>query len=137
MVRRSSRTRPMAFAVAVLASALIVILPPGEEASAAHGDCRVTAQGPFIYADLVSPFTAIECGTVKQGIYIEATLEMDGIRRRVLQPDLPEDQHVLAGAGQRRHLHARRPGGPALVRHGDRVDQQPRVPPLPGPGRVV
>jgi hypothetical protein len=78
MLGLSFRTRPLAFAVAVLASALTVILPPGEEASAAHGDCRVTAQGPFIYADLVSPFTAIECDTVKQGIHIEATLEMDG-----------------------------------------------------------
>ena len=78
MLGMSSRTRQLAFAEAVLASVLIVILPPGEEASAAHGDCRVTAEGPFIYVDLVFPVTKTECDTVKQGIHVEATLAMDG-----------------------------------------------------------
>jgi hypothetical protein len=68
----------LALAGAVLASALIVILPPGEEASATHGDCWVSAEGPYIYADFVFPVTKIECDTVKQGIHVEATLEMDG-----------------------------------------------------------
>jgi hypothetical protein len=78
MLGMRSPTRPLALAGAVLASALIVILPPGEEASATHGDCRVSAEGPFIYVDMVFPVTKIECDTVKQGIHVEATLANDG-----------------------------------------------------------
>jgi hypothetical protein len=120
-----------------LASALIVILPPGDEASANHGDCQVSAQGPFIYADLVFPVTEIQCDTIKQSIHIEATQEMDGSVVATDRPDMPEDERLLAGVGQRRHLHPRRPWRPALVRLGDGIDQQQRVPPRPGPGRVV
>lgn len=74
----NSRNRLLLLASVFLASVLIVILPQARPASAAHDDCRLTVQGPFLYADLVFPVAQIECHTAKQSIHVEATLNMDG-----------------------------------------------------------
>jgi hypothetical protein len=71
------RSKPLVLTAVLVASALGLFLPP-TGASAAHDGCRLSVQGPFLYAGMVFPVAQIDCDTVQQSIHIRASLDMDG-----------------------------------------------------------
>jgi hypothetical protein len=68
----------MTWAALLLVSVVSLVLVPISGARAAHDVCRLTVQGPFVYANMVFPVAKVECGAVRQTIHIDARLDMDG-----------------------------------------------------------
>src|SRR6266511_3435961 len=97
-------TRSLAALVAVLAviPASAIAAPPAPSSAS----CTVSAQGPFLYVDIVIPVASVQCDTQQRRLHIETELT----RERV--PLVPERVRLLA---ERRRERTRRSRKPALV----------------------
>src|SRR6266542_2757651 len=70
-------TRSLAALVAVLAviPASAIAAPPAPSSAS----CTVSAQGPFLYVDIVIPVASVQCDTQQRRLHIETELTRDGV----------------------------------------------------------
>jgi hypothetical protein len=70
-------TRSLAALVAVLAvsPASAIAAPPAQSSAS----CTVSAQGPFLYVDIVIPVASVQCDTQQRRLHIETELTRDGV----------------------------------------------------------
>ena len=64
------------FVLALGAFALLSAPATGRESA---GACRVVAEGPFLYVDIVIPVTSVQCDSPQRRIRVVTTLTRDGV----------------------------------------------------------
>lgn len=62
----------------VLALGAFALLSAPATGRSSAGACRVVAEGPFLYVDVVIPVTSVQCDSTQRRIRVATTLTRDG-----------------------------------------------------------
>jgi hypothetical protein len=113
-----SLKRTAALASVLAAAAVILVVLPARQASAAHGDCTMTVSGPFFYADMVFPVIEVNCESVKRAIRIDASLDRDGTEVATSSRTCRRTDHCVTGLASDGIFAMDEPGDQRWCGHG-------------------